>query len=102
MNRKQGYVIIDMAMHVREKHREFLQMVTYQLTLLIILVQHTFLRDILHILLSDGQWTVSVVNMEQHLTCELKLCSIIDQLLNTKGNAELCLIGNLSQGLKHL
>ena len=65
-------------MHVREKLREFLQMVTYQLTLLIILVQHTFLSDILHILLSDGQWTVSVVNMEQHLTCKLKLCSIVD------------------------
>ena len=99
MNREQCDIVIDMSMHMREVLGEFLQMVADDLSLLVILIQHTLLSDILHVFFRNSQWAVAVIDVEQHFTGELEFWSIVYHFLHTKGDAELCLIGNLSKGL---
>ena len=99
MDREQSDIIIDMSMHVREVLGELLQMVADNLPLLVILVEHTFLCDILDVFLRNSQWALTVIDVEQHFTGELEFRSVIYHLLHTKGNAELCLVRNLCQSL---
>ena len=102
MNGEQRDVVIYVAVHVREILGKLLQMVADILPLLVILVEHTFLGDILHILLRNSQRAVAVVDMEQHLTSELEFWSIVYHFLHTKGDTELRLVCNLSQCLQYL
>ena len=102
MNGEQRDVVIYVAVHVREILGKLLQMVADELALLVVLVEHTFLGDILHILLRNSQRAVAVVDMEQHLTSELEFWSIVYHFLHTKGDTELRLVCNLSQCLQYL
>ena len=77
MHGEQRHIVFQMTVHLGEILGERLQMVSNKLPLLVGLAQHSFLSDELHILLGDGQSAVAVVDMVQHLTCELELgCTI--------------------------
>ena len=81
-----------MPMHVREVLCELLQVVTDELFLLVILIEHTLLGDVFHILLCDSQRAVTVVDMEQHFTSELEFRRVVYHFLYAKSDAELSLI----------
>ena len=60
-------------MHVRKEPRKLRKMLTDDVTLCISLFQQTLLNDKLHVLLSDGNVLIAVVDLVEHIGSILKL-----------------------------